>query len=177
MRQPRKPLRSKWSSGVVLRTRREERPDPDIVCACRSGDFGIVAYRCPDDEFRRRHPSDRGRRYIVGPQMNPCGAGCDCHVGPIIDNHWNPNRAYELSRDSDKIPCRDILQAELNARCSAMRSGGRARDQSAFTVPDMVGDRDESYRRGIDHRTMRLAIWCSARVVRNSWCPSEWATK
>src|SRR5688572_31206599 len=100
--------------------------------------------------------------------MNTCGTGCDCHVSAIVDNYWNSDGAHELSRNGDEIPRRHVLEAELNARCAAMRRCGGPRNQPVFTVADVVGDRDEKYRRRIHHRTMRRAIWCSASVFRNS---------
>jgi hypothetical protein len=127
-----------------------------------------VADRCADDEIRWGHPSDCRRGYILGAEMNTRSSSCYRDVCPVIHNDRYAYRTHQLMRDADKVPRRNILEAKLNAGRAAVGGSSSPRDQSRLAVPDMIGDCDQPYCRGIDQRTARFAISCSASVVRNS---------
>src|SRR5436190_10638603 len=109
--------------------------------------------------------------------MDAGSARSDCDVGAIIHDYGNPNGLNKLLRDADKVPCRNIFETHLDARRATTRGCRRPRDQTFLPIADVIRYRDQSENRLIDHRTSRFAVSCSASVVRNSWWPSESATK
>ncbi|GAC1684372.1 MAG: hypothetical protein NVS9B3_02510 [Gemmatimonadaceae bacterium] len=83
--------------------------------------------------------------------MHPRCAASERDIGTIVHENGDVEYGHERTDHFHQRSCARIFEPDLHHRRTASDSRGRASAQSRDAATQVIGDRDESYRRRIKH--------------------------